>query len=91
MSKRPIFLWTSPRKATLLGIDLGLHQRREVMLAAGFTICLHSSWRLTILAFTVLTPVVHISANFSAWAAKLMTSQPGGLDSAVEVGPTGEI
>eukprot|EP00434_Breviolum_minutum_P025385 symbB.v1.2.022427.t1/scaffold1980.1/size93873/5 len=46
-----------------------------VMLVAGFTICLQASWRLTILAFTVLTPVVHISAHFSAWAAKLMSSQ----------------
>ncbi|CAK9029707.1 ABC transporter B family member 25 (ABC transporter ABCB.25) (OsABCB25) (Protein ALS1 homolog) (Protein ALUMINUM SENSITIVE 1) (OsALS1) [Durusdinium trenchii] len=46
-----------------------------VMLVAGFTICLHASWRLTVLAFTVLTPVVHISAHFSAWAAKLMSSQ----------------
>lgn len=46
-----------------------------VMLVAGFSICLHASWRLTILAFTVLTPVVHISAHFSAWAAKLMASQ----------------
>lgn len=46
-----------------------------VMLVAGFSICLHASWRLTTLAFTVLTPVVHISAHFSAWAAKLMSSQ----------------
>ena len=46
-----------------------------VMLVAGFTICLQASWRLTILAFMVLTPVVHISAHFSAWAAKLMSSQ----------------
>ncbi|CAJ1358614.1 unnamed protein product [Effrenium voratum] len=46
-----------------------------VMLIVGFAICLQASWRLTILAFTVLTPVVHISAQFSNWAAKLMTSQ----------------
>eukprot|EP00439_Symbiodinium_sp_Y106_P028424 s564_g3.t1 len=43
-----------------------------VMLAVGFGICLQSSWRLTVLAFTVLTPVVHISAEFSTWASKLM-------------------
>ncbi|CAE7235348.1 Abcb10, partial [Symbiodinium sp. KB8] len=46
-----------------------------VMLAVGFGICLQSSWRLTVLAFTVLTPVVHISAEFSQWASKLMMSQ----------------
>ncbi|CAE6962498.1 Abcb10 [Symbiodinium natans] len=46
-----------------------------VMLLVGFGICLQSSWRLTVLAFTVLTPVVHISAEFSQWASKLMMSQ----------------
>jgi len=46
-----------------------------VMLIVGFAICLQSSWRLTVLAFTVLSPVVHISAEFSQWASKLMMSQ----------------
>ena len=46
-----------------------------VMLVAGFVICLQSSWRLTVLAFTVLTPVLHISREFSRWARKLMASQ----------------
>ena len=46
-----------------------------VMLAVGFGICLQSSWRLTILAFTILTPVGHLSREISCWAQKLMASQ----------------
>ena len=45
------------------------------MLVVGFGICLQSSWRLTVLAFTVLSPVTHVSREFSSWAQKLMASQ----------------
>jgi len=46
-----------------------------VMLVVGFGICLQSSWRLTLLAFTVLSPVGHLSREFSCWAQNLMASQ----------------
>lgn len=46
-----------------------------IMLVVGFVICLQSSWRLTLLAFTFLAPLVHITAEFSKWAGMLMASQ----------------
>lgn len=46
-----------------------------VQLVAGFAICLHSSWRLTLLAFTCLSPVIHITREFSMWASKLLAAQ----------------
>lgn len=46
-----------------------------IMLVAGVAICFQASWRLTILAFTFLTPLVHITSEFSKWASKLMATQ----------------
>merc|ERR1719450_760277 len=46
-----------------------------VMLVAGFAICLSTSWRLTLLSFTLLTPVAYVSGVYSQWAKKIQASQ----------------
>ncbi|CAE7212556.1 Abcb10 [Symbiodinium pilosum] len=65
----------SPATVKQVSIIMNAFVANIVMLIVGFGICLQASWRLTVLAFTVLTPVVHISAEFSTWASKLMMSQ----------------
>merc|ERR1719428_2577489 len=46
-----------------------------VMLVVGFAICLQDSWRLTVLGFTVLSPVVYITGIYSRWASSIQASQ----------------
>eukprot|EP00929_Paragymnodinium_shiwhaense_P020014 TRINITY_DN13477_c0_g1_i1.p1 TRINITY_DN13477_c0_g1~~TRINITY_DN13477_c0_g1_i1.p1 ORF type:complete len:961 (+),score=253.81 TRINITY_DN13477_c0_g1_i1:118-3000(+) len=46
-----------------------------VMLIAGFAICLTSSWQLTLLAFTFLSPVAYISGVYSEWSSRLLAAQ----------------
>ncbi|CAK0825580.1 unnamed protein product [Prorocentrum cordatum] len=46
-----------------------------VVLVIGFAICFNRSWKLTVLAFTVLSPMIHITTEFSKWASGLMATQ----------------
>lgn len=46
-----------------------------VMLIVGFTICLSDSWKLTILAFSFLSPVAYVNGVYSRWASSIQASQ----------------
>ncbi len=40
-------------------------------LAGGLVMCLRTSWRLSLLAFTILGPLTVVTSAYSKWAAKL--------------------
>mmetsp|Transcript_57053 Transcript_57053/g.92415 ORF Transcript_57053/g.92415 Transcript_57053/m.92415 type:complete len:941 (-) Transcript_57053:15-2837(-) len=46
-----------------------------VMLVVGFSVCLSDSWRLTILAFTFLSPVAYVNGLYARWASSIQASQ----------------
>lgn len=46
-----------------------------VVLLAGFFVCFQASWKLTVLAFSILAPMMHITTEFSKWASGLLATQ----------------
>lgn len=47
----------------------------SVTLVAGLAICISASWRLTLLAFSFLSPVVYVQGVYSQWASRLQAAQ----------------
>ena len=46
-----------------------------ISLVTGLVVCLATSWRLTMLAFVILSPVVYINKVYSQWASQVTASR----------------
>lgn len=45
--------------------------RNSISLIGGFTMCFIISWKLSMLAFTTMAPIMHITAVYSRWSREL--------------------
>ncbi|GBG80484.1 hypothetical protein CBR_g30946 [Chara braunii] len=45
--------------------------RNLLNLAGGFVMCFYTSWKLSMLAFTTMAPIMHITAIYSRWSREL--------------------
>ena len=50
---------------------LGTLVSNSILLAGGLVLCFMTSWRLSILAFTTVGPIVHITQFYSSWSQSL--------------------
>ena len=42
-----------------------------LLLLGGFVMCFVTSWRLSMLAFTTVLPVVHVTSVYASWSSKI--------------------
>ena len=55
--------------------QLSALMRNTVALVGGILLCFLTSWKLSILAFTTMAPILHITAVYSRWSRDLNRSR----------------